>query len=276
MLDTRFETVTLVLALLAIIFALIQFRDSKKQNEKMEDVAGRMNDIAKSMSTQFVGLFPKNMDSITSVVGKADKQLDIMVDFVGYGHYSDPEEFSRYLAAIKDARQEGVEVRMLIYGEDAALKSQGSQYSQFKEHNFQDKEMKCDRFQHFFGECYPGVKTPQTWCDFNAVIDGFQLDFQRDLLQKGIQIRVVSEMMLMFAWIEDKQEAVFAFLNSGENYRELSFRTQDANLIAVFVDRFESAWTSGKKLSAEMTQERPSELPENATEALNGSRGAVA
>jgi hypothetical protein len=241
-----FEIASFVLAVLAIVFACIQFKDSKHQDKKMERVACTIEDVAKSMSTQYVGLFPKNMDSITTVVARADKTLDLMTDFVGYGHYSAPGAFEKYFSAIKSARDNGVAVRMLVYSQEAA--DQGSQYSQFKENNFKDVEMVGDRFRYFFYEAFPGLQVPGTWNEFNAVIDGMQIDFQRELLRKGVTIRTVSEEMLMFAWIEDDQEAVFAFLNSGEGYRELSFRTQDSKLITVFRDRFDAMWKQGQAI----------------------------
>jgi hypothetical protein len=214
----------------------------------MGAVAGRLEEIVKSMSTQYVGPFPKNMDSITPIVEKAAKSLDIMVDFAAYGHYSRPNEFEKYLTSLKHRQEAGVRIRMLIYGKDAAENSQDSQYSQFKG-SFEKEEMVKDRFQIFFEKCYPGLPTPSTWQDFNRIIDKMQEECQRALIERGVEIRVVPGTMVMFLWIEDHEEAAFAFLNSGPEYRELTFRTQDKNLIEVFLGLYEDTWAKATRLS---------------------------
>ena len=90
------EPVVFVLAVLAIIFAIIQFFDSGHQYRKLTDITSRLEPIAdhlepvpsrlkeivNSMSTRYVGEFPHDIKDLTEVVGGTQKKLDIMVDYV--------------------------------------------------------------------------------------------------------------------------------------------------------------------------------------------------
>ena len=99
--------VTLILAMLAILFAIIQFADSlhlkgkmrrvlrnedqllgrvdaltlktEKELTQLESLIGRMNTVAssieaveRSLSSRFVGTFPKNLREINEVIPRAD------------------------------------------------------------------------------------------------------------------------------------------------------------------------------------------------------------
>src|SRR5437879_4213796 len=79
-----YGNITLTLAVPAIVFAFWQFRDSQLQED-------RMKRLAAEMTTRFVGFFPKNLRDINEVVSHAKMKLDIISDYVGYGHFSDPE-----------------------------------------------------------------------------------------------------------------------------------------------------------------------------------------
>jgi hypothetical protein len=78
-----------------------------------------------------------------------------------------------------------------------------------------------------------------------------QQERSRDFLStKGAKIDTFSEPAAFFLWLEDDEEAIFAFKNVGNSERGLSFKTQDANLIRQFKDIFERRW---KKLQDEHT-----------------------
>ena len=92
------EFFTSLLAIAAIVFATLQFVDSRKQEKYMRD-------LAEQMSTRFIGAFPDNLEPISEIVSHSHKTLDIMVDTLGYGEYSAPAAISTtYLRALEDAR----------------------------------------------------------------------------------------------------------------------------------------------------------------------------
>jgi hypothetical protein len=57
----------------------------------------------------------------------------------------------------------------------------------------------------------------------------------------AIEIRYATFPFRLFLWIEDEEEAVFAFEMYGKN-RTISFRTRDGNLIHTFGALFEHNW----------------------------------
>jgi hypothetical protein len=117
-----------VLALLAIIFGCIQFWDSRRHSGKMEQ-------IARSMSTRYIGMFPRDMDEIIDVIGLADQELFVVSDFADYGSYSRPETYQRLFEALTKARGKGVCIRWLVYGEKPARETI---LRQFNEADFTD------------------------------------------------------------------------------------------------------------------------------------------
>lgn len=231
--DTARDWAGFVLAVTAIAFAVRQFFDARRHRTRIEL-------LAKSMSTQFVGLFPKNIADITELVDRANTTLEIMVDYVGYGHYSSPKQFDRYLDGLKAARERGVSTRMVVYNNETALNQ--SQFAQFKENEF-DAEQKSDRFKKFFS-LHEGHLKSETWSDFNKLICDFEQRFQEELLDRGVAVKLAPQPLFLFFWIQDGQEAVFAFLNRGQEYRELAFRTRDAKLVETFHNLFEQTWNS--------------------------------
>ncbi len=95
-----FELATLLLAVLAIGFAIKQYVDSRdlvtsnrKLDEKVEYLLG-------TASTRYVDEFPRDITGIDEVTSATCEKLDIMVSIPGYGEYSNPKDFERYKAAL--------------------------------------------------------------------------------------------------------------------------------------------------------------------------------
>src|SRR5437870_2700524 len=87
------------------------------------------------MSTRFIGFFPKNLHDIDELASRADRGLDIMCDYVGYGHYSDPDGFDRYYRKLQDLAARHIPVRMLVYTRG---KAENVYDTQFTEEQFCD------------------------------------------------------------------------------------------------------------------------------------------
>jgi len=106
------DPVTLILAVLAIAFAVFQFLDSRHlkrategiqtQNEKVLHAA---QDAAENASTKYVDEFPKNIPFIRDLVQGTCEHLDILADVPGYGMYSAPGDFQDYYTALLRARR---------------------------------------------------------------------------------------------------------------------------------------------------------------------------
>jgi hypothetical protein len=263
------DPITVVLAIVAIVYAAIQKHESslllgssaelkKEANElesntrkhaeemqvqrkAMEDLTHEMREIAASMSTKYIGDFPKNMGDICEVVALADRRLDIQVDLVAYGHYSNPEGFRRYLDKIEDFAKKSPQtsIRLLVYDAENAEKSR---IGQFGGANGFQEETKSERFRRYFRELYKFPAPPSTYDQFVKYMASKQSEWRERLdCYSAIEIRFASFPFRLFLWIEDEEEAVFAFEMYGKN-RTISFRTRDGNLIHTFSALFEHNW----------------------------------
>src|SRR5581483_4517333 len=219
-----------VLGILAILFAAIQFIDSRFQKQEM-------NLIARTMSTRFVGLFPKNLVEIADVIGKASKHVYIMSDFVDYGHYSSPIAFNEYLDKIKEARKQNVQVRIICYDKQLADRETEDQ---FPDKDFAE-ECESRRFKEYF-KLHSGVQKPSDAISFRSLLGSRQAKFVADLSEQGVEFAYFPERSDFFLWLEDDEEAIFAFKNIGSKQREFSFRTQDSTLIEQFRQIFDRRW----------------------------------
>jgi len=252
------DRVTLTLAGSAIAFAFWQFRDSQLQEERMQR-------LAREMSTQFVGLFPNNLRDITEVVGHANQKLDVISDYVGYGHFSVPEDFQRYFRTLQDVAAKHVKIRMLVLTREEAHRTYATQFTdeQFRKQLTEDRSplsRYCDTFGCGFANEFMGrVRTISNYSDeelhalridFDRFMFDRQLFYMKDLMERGVEIRQTSEKLPFFLWSEDDHEAVFGFLNEhSPDEREVSFRTRDGSLVErTFKVKFVALWNPAPKV----------------------------
>ncbi len=222
-----------LLAFLAISFAVVQFIDARHQEHEISV-------IAKSMSTRFVGLFPKNLKDITEIASKATRYIYVIVDFVGYGQYSAPEIYAKYLQEMENALVRGVEVRFICY--DDTLRNT-ERLVQFPDPPAKfDGEQNEALFRNYF-EVHKGIRPlPSDNAGLRKVLNDREKLNAEQLAAKGLDLRVFAQRADFFLWLEDDEEAVFTFKNMGNRGKGFSFRTQDANLIGQFKDIFERRW----------------------------------
>jgi hypothetical protein len=259
-----FDGVTLTLATFAIAFALWQFRDARRQQREMTTIAGQM-------ATRFAGFFPNNLQEINQVIRKAQKGLDVMSDYVGYGHYSAPLQFDLYFRTLLDLAGQNVAIRMLVYARDTAQEMHEVQFisdtlkdlekwAQLKkfckryETNFEsalwEKIRTCDSKITAWNQKMKDGNNPSAQesgeldtelaslrVDFDRLMFDRQLMYMKELLERGIEIKKTPEKLPFFMWCEDRHEAVFAFLHeTSKEEREVSFLTRDSRFVA---DSFE-------------------------------------
>src|ERR1700733_9422330 len=92
-----------ILAFFAISFALVQFLDARDEEKGVKKIQGRIQRLLNDATTRSVGSFPKNLKNIIEMIGTAKSSIRIIVDFPGYGIYSDPDLYGEYLKALKAA-----------------------------------------------------------------------------------------------------------------------------------------------------------------------------
>jgi hypothetical protein len=305
-----FDGLTATLALLAIGFAIWQFRDSREQESRMKAFDKKMRSVADQMATRFAGNFPKNLNEINQVISKAEKTVDVMSDYVGYGHFSNPHQFNKYFRQLLDMPSRNIQVRMLVYARKEAEQMHETQFvsSDLKEPPQWAKLKEfCNRYENNFDSplwekirrCDGKIKdrnekmknglqpTEQESAELDTELNHLRPEFDRlmfdrqlmyikDLLQHGVEIRKTGEKLPFFMWCEDGHEAVFTFLHeTSKAEREVSFRTRDSRFVAdSFEKKFEYLW-SQKAARIELKglegHLEPDWLPESAMQAKGPS-----
>jgi hypothetical protein len=226
-----------VLAIVAIVFAIIQFIDARIESARMEH-------LARSMSTRFAGRFPKNLTEILNVVQSADKELLIMADFLNYGSYTAPDLFLALKSAIEKNCLKGVTVKILRYDDQRAKEALMEQLPV----RLFNEDKKSSRFKGF---CERHNLVDPTYEDLIAELLKNQESTEKFLIETaGVKVRVAMDNLPMFLWLEDEEDAVFVFRYPGLPDRGFSFRTRDGSLISNFHQPFESHWNKGKEIQS--------------------------
>jgi hypothetical protein len=199
-----------------------------------------MHEIAHSVSTRFIGVFPSDLKEITEVIENADHDLLIMVDVLGYGRYSQQKLHDIYHQAICKALSKQVSLKLLHY---PATLAQQERLHSFHEANFEE-ERASTNFQKF-RERHPSIPEPKDAPSLracllnldNAAIAAFGTEFGRTTFLH----EELTEPVPFFFWLRDDMEAAFAFNHKGDQIG-FAFRTRDTNLIKQFKDIFASRW----------------------------------
>ena len=216
-----------VLAVLAIAFAIVQFMDAKRQEREITAIEG-------SVSTRFVGLFPKNLRHIREVISQADRYVYVMVDFIGYGQYSAPDEHQKYLAALQTAIRNNLDVKVICY---TAILGEEERKQQFPDPPAQFEGIRNKKIFEAFCATNKISPCPATNAALREALE------RRDALVRPVSnTKYLDEAAAFFVWLEDDEDAVFTFKNLGNRELGLSFRTQDANLIRQFKEIFNETW----------------------------------
>jgi hypothetical protein len=225
-----------LLAFLAITFAVVQFLDAREEEKGMGKIEHRMQKVLDNASTRPVGSFPFNLRKIIDMVKGARSSIRIIVDFPGYGMYSDPDLYAEYLEALKAAgRNADVEFQMVSYDKTLTLED--------TEHEFPRMPDPTDKkFLRFF----EGVSSKELPQDVPALAKCLQnrqtasiatletLVQHRDGLQRGY----LSVRAPLCLWLIDDREVIFTFKNLENNNETYSIRSSDDDLVRHFIGYF--------------------------------------
>jgi len=187
-----------VLAIVAIIAAIYTIYLERSLHGRLMSQQKNIEDLVLTSYEKYLGPFPADMDEATSLISSVQepKELLIMVDFFGYGHYSRPEKFEKYLKALIEAKST---VQMLVYAEKSAIKALRKQ---FPEDYFETLKAR-DSFKDYV-KFYKGVLPfrPDTYQEFVNGIVTTQDSLWRDLAKaQRVEVRAVE--------VDSVDEAVF-------------------------------------------------------------------
>jgi hypothetical protein len=236
------EKLALPISLMALSLGVIQFADAWAHTRKMDG-------IADSVSTRYIGNFPKNLTDVCTLTKAARRELLVMVEFVNYGHYWKPEAFEEFSRELELARDRGVKVRFLAQKQDAA--KQALQELLPEKELWPPKESD-ELYKHFFS-VYPGIEKPKDYYEFLETLLRKGREAASKLFDKGVSIKLAPNSDRLFLCVEDGEEAVFSFKNAAGG-EPLCFRTRDAKLIETFKDLFNGHWERGREYLPEVKE----------------------
>ncbi|MDE3148196.1 MAG: hypothetical protein KGL37_01895, partial [Acidobacteriota bacterium] len=194
-----------VLAAIAIIFAVIQFSDSRSvettlwhQTVKLAGQASDLKGIADSLYTRFIGKFPDNIKEICELIGQVDanQSLKVIVDYPRYGEYSAPALCDRYIQQLCKIREQGSSVQIICYDSTLAAKELLGQLPD-GEGQVRDQQL----WEAYF-KSYSGITPPETFSEFRKILLDHDAAQIRELSSRGIQWRFHFEPAAFFLWIK--------------------------------------------------------------------------
>lgn len=249
-----------ILAVVAILFGVIAFFLEWRLHRDFETQKADIKDIILSVHTRYLGEWPQHLRDITNLVSTASvgDDLWISVDFLGYGTFSNPDEYARYFRAIQDANQKSTNIRILLHNEEMAIRSFEKQFGQYKDgERFKELKPKLDIFQKKYS---PIVKaTPSNYEEFlqAALLVQNALCLQlTSIVSPVIQVATIGAVVDggpspsegAFYWMTRRAgrraAMIFAYpkyIGCGKGY---GFETRDDALMEIFESQFESKWQS--------------------------------
>src|SRR5258708_31623796 len=92
--------------------------------------------------------FPADLEKATELIvsAKNNDELLILTDFLGFGHYSSPEQYGQYVKALSETKGK---VRMLVYGEASAKESLQAQFKKQDFEAFKTRPSFTDYFEFY-------------------------------------------------------------------------------------------------------------------------------
>ena len=241
------------LAMIAIVFGIVAIVYERKLHRGFENQKKEINDIVLAVHTRYLGDWPDHLRDITSLVSRAgaDDDLVILVDHIGYGHYSAPDEFEKYIDGLESARNRGVTVRLLVYPENEATTGAKRQFAAAP---FSIDSPQVQAYLSRYSRIISGRPT-----DFDGFIS-FALDlenyfcerllFKRTSVKHPVEIRTLNQAgdEDAFFWMcrrgNTEIEVVFAYPKFGSGRRGHAFISRDAHLMDEFASRFDRKWNS--------------------------------
>ena len=104
----------LLFTVIALSFSLWQISEARK--------------ITDSISTRYIGEFPDFIEQINDLLSEAKEEIIIMTDVLGYGMYSNPEGFHKYLSIIEKKASEECSIKFVVYNKSLLNRTRQMQH----------------------------------------------------------------------------------------------------------------------------------------------------
>ncbi|MCI0602341.1 hypothetical protein L0156_04945 [bacterium] len=197
----------------------------------------RVEEIARNLTTRFVGQFPTFMPELTQAIGRAHHTILVACDIPAYGIYSDHRQYIRYREQLQLRMSDGVQVQMLVYSEERVRKLATLQFNDLSIDDLKNPKHDANRnFQSFLRW---SARKSDDFQNIKDLILALEQEQKNALANefRAVDVTQCTETMPLYLWIIDDDTAVFAIPNFGEKGDKKMGRaagciTRDGKLIA--------------------------------------------
>lgn len=192
--------------------------------------------VQSSISTQYLGEFPRFLKDIVDLVKDARHSLVIFCDYPGYGAFSDPPMALEYQQAIQRQKQANVNIDFTCLDAKTRKKNISDQFGGQDWVDWatdEEKRNKVLRFLRDRNHPNPQNATITELIDYLHALDQRLLDEPHLKHAKEIVLH-----MPIYFWIADKQKAIFTIPTVGRSF-EHGFLTSDHALIQALLEMYE-------------------------------------
>jgi hypothetical protein len=185
------------------------------------------------------------MEAINDLVSSTKKDLWIVVDVPGYASFSNPLAYQAYRMKLESLANpaNNLQIKMVIY--DFKRRSEAFK-RQFKIDDFED--FKNDpRYRRYFAFWGNRKTEPKTKDEFPALLEAEYREFLNRLGNLGVEIHETESTLPLFMWVSDERRAIFSLIDYPYSSNEVSFRTNDLQLINILLEIAKGTFKESKE-----------------------------
>ncbi len=261
---------------IASVFSVKSLWDSREQGkniehqqERLKEITERLEYVAKTLPTRFIGSFPDHLNVISELIQRANENFYILVDCADYGSFSYPEGHKAFMEAIRSVRnrangEKEIAIEIKICGKFELI-SRSSEFWQDWEAARSKKnpnaweKLQCNpKFRNCINKFCRSNEIAKTTFDpdnytkndFIRLLRDKHKTVVKELRELKVQVGhcrgLQHRMAGIFFWMRDEAEAIFLLSHTGTEAHGLAFVTSDKNLMEVFIDTWKEHLTSPK------------------------------
>lgn len=213
--------------LLSLILAFIGLYSSYKANKELEEIKKLHNENTGMLSTQFIGTFPDSMSKISQLIKNAKKSISIACDLPFYGVVSKYEIANHILDHLRDSKDK-LKVDYII---NNIITTKNDMDHLEKLMLGSDDQTKQNRWKEKKKEFLRNFSFDES--DTSIFLDSFlKVQINQINNMQSISYRACSNKLLVYYWIIDDVEAIFA-VSSSDPLEEIALYTRDQSIIKV-------------------------------------------
>lgn len=228
------ETIKLIVPLISVLLASVAIFLSFKQSKRVNRQINLARETAEALSTKFIGEFPNYNKNIAKLVSQARKKVDLFYDVPGYGLVSDHDSAVDIIREVvtKIRKDNEVSVSISVYTSRMIKKVIFEQLSDVNFDEWKKSESVRPKVIQFLKNYADGISlselTMESYIEYSAKEHEriLNTDF------KGAEINLIDELIPIYFWMIDEEQAIFSIPSYSEGISEHGFMTKDNPLIS--------------------------------------------